>query len=187
MFPYLSYFPQCCVFVYSSLLSFQISHALPLCVLRLVDCLPVLIIVTCPVMIVDTCSSSPCVYSLCVPVVSLPVRLSFLRVVSVPAISHVNTFPRDTDPCLPYRLCFWLFPTCTSAWSSTVYLCTEPGLELHRPLPLPATCWICLLIIGLPYRVPNSESKTFWFTLLYPCLWVCYWVLYKTLIVTTTH
>ena len=152
----------------------------------LIVCL-VLIIVTCPVINVVTCPSSPCVYSLCVPVVSLPVRLSFLRVVSVPASSHDNTFPRDTDPCLPYRLCFWLFPTCTSAWSSTVYLCTEPGLELHRPLPLPATCWICLLIIGLPYRVPNSESKTFWFTLLYPCLWVCYWVLYKTLIVTTTH
>src|SRR4029434_10413091 len=50
---------------------------------------PVLIIVTCPVMIVVTCSSSPCVYSLCVPVVSLPVRLSFLPVVSVPAIFHV--------------------------------------------------------------------------------------------------
>ena len=60
----------------------------------------------CSVLIIVTCPSSPCVYSLCVPVVSLPVRLSFLRVVSVPAISHVNTFPRDTDPCLPYRLCF---------------------------------------------------------------------------------
>src|SRR4029434_878602 len=68
MFPLLSYFIQCCVFVYSSLVSFQISHALPLCVLRLVDCLPILIIVTCPVMIVFTCFSSPSVFSLCFPV-----------------------------------------------------------------------------------------------------------------------
>src|SRR4029434_4246858 len=104
MFPLLSYFTQCCVFVYSSLLSFQISHALPLCVLRLVDCLPVLIIVTCPVMIVVTCSSLPCVYSLCVPVVSLPVHLCFPRVSRVPAISYVLQSSSDNDPCVYNRL-----------------------------------------------------------------------------------
>ena len=36
--PVLSLFMFCVVFVYSSLLSFQTRHALPLCVLRLVDC-----------------------------------------------------------------------------------------------------------------------------------------------------
>ena len=60
----------CVVFVYSSLLSFQTRHALPLCVC------PALLIV-CPALIVFTCLWSPCVYSLCVPVFSLPVRPSF--------------------------------------------------------------------------------------------------------------
>ena len=102
----------------------------------------VLIIVTCPVMIVVTCPSSPCVYSLCVPVVSLPVRLSFLRVVSVPAISHVNTSPCDTDPCLPYRLCFCLFPTGTSVRSSTCV----PNLDWSYIDPCR-----CLPLVGFVY------------------------------------
>ena len=146
MFPYLSYFPQCCVFVYSSLLSFQISHALPLCVLRLVDCLPVLIIVTCPVMIVDTCSSSPCVYSLCVPVVSLPVRLSHFHVSRVPAIFSSIWFPSVADLCLSNKPCFCLLPVklvCLISWLIIRY----------QTLSSPSPCRNCL-----PVLLTESES-----------------------------
>ena len=101
--------------VYSTLISFQTPHALPLCVF------PALLIV-CPSLIVFTCLSLPCVYSRCVPVFSLPVRLSFsmfLAFQQLPVLidlvlpttacltDYVSAFPlldNLPDPLLPARV-----------------------------------------------------------------------------------
>ena len=61
------------------------------------------------------------------------------------------------------RLCLSL-----SAPSSTACPCTDPGPNLLRTLPLPVPIGICVLVYGLPIRVPNPNSKVC--PLLIPCL-----------------
>src|SRR4029434_5558840 len=158
--------------VYSPLLSFQTPYSLPhVCSILLI---------VCSSLIVYTCSSSPCVFSLRVPVASLPVRLCFPRVSRVPAFSHDFHSSSDNDPCLCIRLrVVFLFAgtfasttfhldndpgLCTrlrdclllagTFASSNYYPCDDAGLDKRRsPLPIPD--WICLFIFGLYYRVPN--------------------------------
>src|SRR4029434_4551801 len=137
------------VIVDSPLLSFQTPYSLPqVCSIWLI---------VCSSLIVYTCSSSPCVFSLCVPVVSLPVRLCFPRVSRVPAVSHDFHCSNDNDPCLCNRLRVCLLLAGTFA-SSNYYPCDDPGLDKRRSL-LPIPDWICLFIFGLSYRVPNPFSK----------------------------
>ena len=72
--------------VYSSLLSFQTPHSLP--------CVCSTLLIVCSSLIVCTCSSSPSVFSLCVPVS----RCQFVFVSSVPAISMLIKFPVIPTP-----------------------------------------------------------------------------------------
>src|SRR4029434_8964234 len=165
------------VIVASPLLSFQTPYSLhQVCSIWLI---------VCSSLIVYTCSSSPCVFSLCVPVDSLPVRLCFPRVSRVPAFSHDFHCSNDNDPCLYNRLrvCLLLAGTfaSTTAYlyndpglftrlrdciilagtsaSTNYYLCDDPGLDKRRsPRPIPDL--ICLFVFGLSYRVPNPFSKS---------------------------
>ena len=107
-------------------------------------CVPALLIV-CPALIVFTCSLSPCVYSLCVPVFSLPVRLSFFHVSSVPAIP-CTYWSLVADYRLSYGLRLCLSRSGYPApWSTAV------------PLPVPTRT--CVPVYGLPFLVPNPNSK----------------------------
>ena len=180
------------MFVYSSLLSFQTPHSLP-CV-----CSTLLIVCSSP--IVYTCSSSSSVFSLCVFLCLVASSSLFPRVSSVPAISMIITFlVIPTLACvIDSALCFCFIPVCTSACSTIVYpctepgldlqrtlllpdthwdcvfviglpyLCTEPGLDLLRPLPLPDSYWNCVFVIGLPLRVPKPFSKSYSLSFLSP-------------------
>src|SRR4029434_7582757 len=118
------------------------------CSALLIVC-PVLIIVICPVMIVVTCSSSPCVYSLCVPVVSLPVRLSFLRVSRVPAFSMsskvlaITTLACIIDSVFAFSLPVSLPPQ-PSTWITTLDCLLDSVIASSLPVPLPLQTTTCV-------------------------------------------
>src|SRR4029434_7212837 len=109
------------VIVYSPLLSFQTPHSLPhVCSILLI---------VCSSLIVYTCSSSPSVFSLCVPVS----RCQFVFVslcLRRPSDFNDNYVSSESDPGLCNRFRFCFFPVCTSACSSIVSPYTAPALDL---------------------------------------------------------
>ena len=92
-------FPLCCHYLCSVLclsthLSSRFRHVMPY------PCVCPALLIVCPALIVFTCLSSPCVYSLCVPVFLLPVRLSFSMFLAFQRLPVLIDLVLPTTACI---------------------------------------------------------------------------------------
>src|SRR4029434_9703031 len=173
----------CSVLCLSTHLSSRFRHVMPY------PCVCPALLIVCPALIVFTCLSSSCVYSLCDPVFSLPVRPSFFMFLSFQtphSLPHVcsiwlivcsslivytcSSSPCVFSLCVPVSRCqfvfvspvsqeFQRFPMISTVLTITTLACVIDSViasSLPVPLPPQPSTWITTLDCVLDSVIASS-------------------------------